>query len=105
VSFPLEVRVLGADDISLSTASGRDTMYIAVHMFHGTDYEQYFRGVEAIMNQFEGRPHWGKLHYQTAETLATRYPGWGEFQALRSRLDPSGMFTNEEITKVLGPVG
>jgi len=45
------------------------------------------------------------LHYQTAETLATRYPGWGEFQALRSRLDPSGMFTNEEITKVLGPVG
>ena len=105
VSFPLEVRVLGADDISLSTASGRDTIYIAVHMFHGTEYEQYFRGVEAIMNQFEGRPHWGKLHYQTAETLAGRYPRWGEFQALRSRLDPSGMFTNEEITKVLGPVG
>ncbi|GAA3294888.1 hypothetical protein GCM10020295_20620 [Streptomyces cinereospinus] len=36
ISFPVEVRTAPADDITLSTASGRDTAYIAVHMFQGT---------------------------------------------------------------------
>ena len=36
VSFPVEVRTAPADDITLSTASGRDSAYIAVHMYQGT---------------------------------------------------------------------
>ncbi|MBV9096810.1 MAG: FAD-binding protein, partial [Frankiaceae bacterium] len=35
VSFPVEVRVAAADDIPLSTASGRDSAYFAIHMFQG----------------------------------------------------------------------
>ena len=104
VSFPIEVRFAAADEIALSTAHGRASAYIAVHMFEGVPYEEYFRGVEAIMNEYGGRPHWGKLHFQTAETLAPRYPRWTEFQAWRRRLDPDGRFANAYTGRVLGPV-
>jgi L-gulonolactone oxidase len=105
ISFPIEFRVLGSDDIPLSTSSGRPTAYIAVHVFRRTPYEDYFRGVEAIMDDYDGRPHWGKLHFQTVGTLADRYPQWDRFQAARARLDPRGRFANEYLDRVLGPTG
>jgi L-gulonolactone oxidase len=67
-------------------------------------YQQYFEGVEDIMDDYDGRPHWGKLHFQTAETLAPRYPEWGTFQRARARLDPRGTFANPYLDRVLGPV-
>ncbi len=103
VTFPIEVRTTAGDDALLSTASGRDTAYIAVHQFAPMPFEPYFRAVEAIMDGYEGRPHWGKRHFQTAETLAPRYPGWDAFQAARRELDPHGLFTNDYVRRVLGP--
>lgn len=103
--FPIEVRVSAADDSPLSTAYGRDSGWIAVHQYRGAPYEAYFHGVEEIMNSYGGRPHWGKLHYQTAATLAPRYPEWETFTAVRRRLDPEGTFRNNYLDRVLGPVG
>ena len=54
------------------------------------------------MNDYDGRPHWGKLHHQTAATLAPRYPEWDAFQAVRARLDPDGRFRNAYLDRVLG---
>jgi FAD-linked oxidoreductase len=105
LSFPVEVRVVAPDDIPLSTAHGRPTGYIAVHVYRGTPYDLYFQGVEEIMDSYGGRPHWGKMHFQRAETLAPRYPRWGEFQAMRSRIDPEGRFANPYLDRVLGPIG
>ncbi|HEY4025508.1 MAG TPA: D-arabinono-1,4-lactone oxidase [Candidatus Dormibacteraeota bacterium] len=102
ISFPIEVRVLGGDDIPLSTAHGRDTAYIAVHVFWRLPYERYFREVEAIMRDREGRPHWGKLHFQDARSLLPRYPLWDRFAAVRDRLDPDRRFTNSYLERVLG---
>lgn len=103
ISFPVEVRVTAADDIPLSTAHGRRTGYIAVHVYQGTRaYDQYFTGVESIMDDYGGRPHWGKLHYQRAATLAPRYERWEDFQAMRRRLDPDGRFANPYLDRVLG---
>jgi L-gulonolactone oxidase len=104
ISFPVEVRFVAGDDIPLSTASGRETAYIAVHVFKGTPFNPYFRGVERIMDDYDGRPHWGKLHFQDASTLAPRYPGWDAAQRVRSRMDPDGIFTTPAIEHVLGPV-
>jgi L-gulono-1,4-lactone dehydrogenase len=104
ISFPVEVRVVAPDDIPLSTAHGRETGYIAVHVYRGTPYDAYFTGVERIMDSYGGRPHWGKLHFQRAETLAPRYPRWDDFQRVRARLDPEGRFTNPYLDRVLGPV-
>lgn len=104
VSFPVEVRFLAADDVPLSMAYGRETCFVAVHLARGVPYEPYFGAVEAVMNRFDGRPHWGKLHFQTAATLATRYPEWERFRAVRTRLDPDGVFTNAYLDRVLGSV-
>ena len=92
VGFPIELRVVREDDALLSTAHGRHTAYVAVHQFGGMEFETYFRAVEAIMDDYGGRPHWGKRHYQSAATLAPCYPEWERFQAVRRRLDPEGRF-------------
>jgi L-gulonolactone oxidase len=102
--FPVEVRVSAADDIPLSTGFGRTNGWIAVHQYRGAPYESYFQGVESIMNDYAGRPHWGKLHFQTAATLRDRYPEWHAFQAVRARLDPDGTFRNDYLDRVLGPI-
>jgi L-gulonolactone oxidase len=104
VAFPIEVRFVPADDVTLSSAHGRDTCYVAVHQDPRLDWETYFRAVERIMDSYGGRPHWGKRHFQTAQTLAPRYPRWAEFQTLRARLDPEGRFANAYTDRVLGAV-
>ncbi len=102
ISFPVEVRVAAADDNWLSTASHRDSGYIAVHRYFRDDHEEYFRGVEQIMRGYQGRPHWGKIHYRDAESLAEVYPHHSEFVAVRDRLDPDRVFTNPYLDRVLG---
>ncbi|SON62930.1 L-gulono-1,4-lactone dehydrogenase [Mycobacterium simulans] len=102
IMFPLEVRFSAADDAFLSTAQGRDTCYIAVHQYTGMEFETYFRAVEEIMDEYAGRPHWGKRHYQTAATLRERYPNWDRFAAVRDRLDPNRIFLNDYTRRVLG---
>jgi L-gulono-1,4-lactone dehydrogenase len=103
VPFPIEVRSVAPDDAFLSTAYGRESGYVAVHMYRGMRWEPYFRAVESLMDEFDGRPHWGKRHFQTAATLRARYPEWDRFQAVRARLDPSGRFANRWTDRVLGP--
>jgi len=102
IGFPIELRLAAPDDALLSTAHGRPTGYIAVHQYRGMEFESYFRAVEAIMDEYDGRPHWGKRHYQTAATLRPRYPGWDRFQAVRERLDPERKFENDYLRRVLG---
>ena len=100
--FPIEVRAAAADDIPLSTGHGRQSAYIAVHRAAGRPYREYFELVEAICSEHEGRPHWGKIHFQSAATLCDRYPRWSEFQAVRHQVDPNRVFTNEYLDRVLG---
>ena len=102
ISFPIEIRTTPADDIALSTSSGRDSMYLAFHMNARTDHTAYFAGVEDILRGFDGRPHWGKLNTRTAADLAPSYPRWAEFQAVRDRLDPDRVFSNTYLRRALG---
>jgi L-gulono-1,4-lactone dehydrogenase len=104
VPFPIEVRTVAPDDALLSTAAGRESGFVAVHMYRGMAWEPYFHEVEAIMDELGGRPHWGKRHFQTAATLRPRYPDWDRFQAVRARLDPEGRFGNAWTDRVLGPL-
>jgi L-gulonolactone oxidase len=102
VLFPIEVRVSAADDIPLSTGFGRE--WVAPCTSTGAPYEAYFQGVETIMDEYAGRPHWGKLHFQTAATMRERYPEWEEFACQRARLDPAGTFRNDYLIRVLGAI-
>ncbi|GGK85867.1 FAD-linked oxidoreductase [Planomonospora parontospora subsp. parontospora] len=103
IGFPVEVRVTPASDAWLSTAYGRDTAYLACHIYRPTPHPEYFEGVEEIMTRLGGRPHWGKLHTRDAAYLGTVYPRFADFLALRDRLDPERLFANDYLDGVLGP--
>jgi L-gulono-1,4-lactone dehydrogenase len=102
ISFPIEVRVTPPDDVWLSTAYGRDSAYIAIHVFHSAPHEQYFTDVEAVMTSVGGRPHWGKMHTRDAAYLAASYPRMADFLAVRDLLDGDRRFGNEYLRRVLG---
>lgn len=102
IEFPVEVRTAAADDLWLSTASGRRAGYIAVHRYWRADHREYFAAVEQIMRSHGGRPHWGKMHTQAADELRTEYPRFDDFIALRDRLDPDRRFRNPYLQRALG---
>jgi FAD/FMN-containing dehydrogenase len=58
--------------------------------------------MEPIMRAHEGRPHWGKVHTRTATDLAQAYPRFGDFLAMRDRLDPDRVFANQHLARILG---
>ena len=102
LNFPIEVRFTKGDDVPLSTAHGRDSAYIAVHVYKGMVSEPFFRDVEDILRGYNARPHWGKMHYRDAGELSTLYPRWDEFISLRNRLDPQRTFANAYTDTVFG---
>ncbi|MFB6171171.1 MAG: D-arabinono-1,4-lactone oxidase [Haloarculaceae archaeon] len=102
ISFPIEFRCVAADDVPLSPAYGRETTFVAVHRYHERPYRAFFDRCEAVFDEYEGRPHWGKLHTQTAADLAPRYPEWDRFQAVRRDLDPHGVFLNDHLRDLFG---
>jgi FAD-linked oxidoreductase len=103
VHFPIECRFVRADDIWLSPAYQRDSAYIAVHMYRGMPYRDYFDHVEAIFRRYQGRPHWGKMHTRTATELAALYPKWEDFRRIRRSLDPDGLFLNDYLMSIFEP--
>jgi FAD-linked oxidoreductase len=102
ISFPIEVRFTPGDDIWLSTAHGRDSAYVAIHVQRSSRHEEYFGDVEAVMAGVGGRPHWGKMHSRTADYLAGVYPHFDAFVALRDAVDPERRFGNAYLAQVLG---
>jgi len=102
IGFPIEVRLLPAEDAWLSMAYGRQTAFIAIHVFHSAPHEEYFRGVEEVLTPLGGRPHWGKLHTRDAAYLEGVYPRFGDFLALRDRIDPGRRFANAYTTRIFG---
>jgi len=103
VSFPFEVRFVAGDDAFLSPAGGRDTCYIASHVYEGMPWEPFLRAVEEVMRTYDGRPHWGKRHFRTADDLRPAYPDFDRFLAVRERFDPARTFANPYVEQVLGP--
>ena len=63
---------------------------------------EYFTAVEEIMRGYGGRPHWGKMHTRTAETLREAYPRFDDFLQVRDELDPDRRFANPYLERVLG---
>jgi FAD-linked oxidoreductase len=107
VHFPIECRFVRADDIWLSPAYQRESAYVAVHMYRGMPYRDYFQHMEEIFRRYQGRPHWGKMHTQTAESLAALYPRWHDFRRVRAALDPQGVFLNDYLRRLFdadGPI-
>lgn len=102
ISFPVEVRTASGDDTWLGTASGRDSVYIAVHRYVGEAAGDFFRHVEKVFIAHGGRPHWGKLHTRDASYLREAYPHFDDFLAQREAVDPDGILLNGHLREMLG---
>jgi len=101
VMWPVEYRRVAADDAFLSTACGRETATISVHQGADLPWRDFFRDVEPIFWEYEGRPHWGKIHSLRARELAGLYPEWERFARVREELDPAGCFLNDHLKELL----
>lgn len=98
--FPLEFRFVKGDDIWLSPFYQQDSISISVHQYHKQDPRLIFDVVEPILQKYQGRPHWGKMHSMTRSQLRALYPKWDDFMALRQQLDPQAKFLNPYLEKL-----
>jgi FAD/FMN-containing dehydrogenase len=98
--FPIEYRTVAADDVWLSVAYERPTVTISLHMDAREDDEPLFRAAESLFTTFEGRPHWGKVHYRTGAEMASLHPRWDDWWDARDTLDPGGVFLNNALRRL-----
>jgi L-gulonolactone oxidase len=104
VNFPMEVRFVAADDIPMSPATGRDSCYIGAYVSSVKWAKGYFADFEALMRDYEGRPHWGKSFSTPHDQIRALYPAYDAFNRLRQRCDPQGVFRNSFVDRVF-PAG
>ena len=102
IHFPIEHRVVKADDIYLSPAYERDSFYIACHVYNKKDYEPYFKALEEIFRAHDGRPHWGKMHFLKASDLRSSYPMFDTFIKHRNEQDPNKIFISPYFEELFG---
>ncbi|MFI9168274.1 D-arabinono-1,4-lactone oxidase [Streptomyces lincolnensis] len=98
-----EVRTVAPDEQWLSPAYGRDT--VALHFTWVADTAAVLPVVgrlEAALDAFDARPHWGKVFTVPAAVLRGRYPRLDDFGALMRALDPAGKFANGFVRDALG---
>lgn len=98
-----EIRSIAADDLWLSGAYGRDT--IALHFTWRNDpagVAALLPTIEAALDPFDARPHWGKLSAAGGGASVDRYPKGADFRALVATEDPDGRFSNDYLRRVLG---
>jgi FAD-linked oxidoreductase len=103
IGFIQEARFSAADDIWLSPAYQRDTCWLGAYVQGIHSDDGYTRAAEAMLQEFGGRPHWGKSFTADRDYLASVYPRFGDFDALRRRLDPAGVLRNDFTDQVFGP--
>lgn len=102
VFFPIEARIIAADDAWLSPFYERECGSIAVHAWYREDHDWMFELAEPVLRETGGRPHWGKLHSLGAAELKALYPMFAEAQAVRRSVDPEARMVNPFVQKIFG---
>ena len=98
-----ELRTMAADDLWMSPASGRESL--AIHFTFKNDQaavEALCPRIEAALEPFAPRPHWGKVNTMPKAVVASRYPRFGDFRALVERTDPDRKFVGPATAALLG---
>ena len=94
--FVTELRTVAADDLWLSMAYQRPSL--AIHFTWKPmwpEVKALLPRIEAALEPFEARPHWGKLFTLAPTTLDARYAKLAAYKEMVQNLDPTGKFRNE----------
>lgn len=100
--FITELRTIAADKLWMSMAYERPSL--AIHFTWKPEWpavKQVLPQIEAALEPFEPRPHWGKLFTFAPGKLEARYPRLNDFKEQAKRFDPSGKFRNEFVQRNL----
>ena len=81
-------------------AGGRDSCYIGAYVGSLKWAPLYFADFEALMQDYEGRPHWGKSFTRSHTELRKLYPAYDAFDRLRRTCDPQDLFRNSFVDRV-----
>lgn len=95
VHFPIECRTMMGESGILSPTQGKESAYLAFHMYKGMDEKDYFRWVQSLMKKYGGRPHWGKLNDLTKDRILELYPEYPLFLKIREKYDPENVFVTD----------
>lgn len=99
---PVQIRWQQADDAYLSAQYHRDTVSVSVSGKPGTIYEPFLRDLDRELQNYDARPHWGKIHYLTRDRVEALYPRYDDFQRIRREFDPDGVFLNPHLRDLFG---
>jgi len=55
-----------------------------------------------VFREFDGRPHWGKVHGRRGADLAALHPRWHDWWRVRDLADPHGLFLNAHLRALRG---
>lgn len=97
VKWVVEYRTLAGEAHLLSPTQGQDSVTISVHDAVESNWTEFMRDADALMSEFGGRPHWGKLHWLTRDRVEALYPELERFREIRRQFDPTGVFLNDHL--------
>ena len=100
--FVTELRTIAADDLWMSMAYQRPSL--AIHFTWKPEWPEVSKilpKIEAQLEPFGARPHWGKLFTLPPARLQAQYTRLAEFKASLKRYDSEGKFRNEFLNSNL----
>lgn len=100
--FATEIRTVAASELWLDPAYGRDS--VAIHFTWRPDQAAVLAvlpAIEAALEPFAPRPHWGKLFTLEAAQLAERYDKLADFRWMAGYFDPRGKFGNDYLRRTV----
>ena len=100
--YVTELRTIAADDLWMSMAYRRPSL--AIHFTWKPEWPQVreiLPLIEAQLEPFAPRPHWGKLNTVSPVRIQAQYARLGDFKALAAAHDAAGKFRNDYLNRNL----
>ena len=101
-NFIQEIRFSRADDLWLSPAYQRDSIWLSLYNIDRRAWPAQLARFEAFARAHRGRPHWGKEATFDHAYLAAQYSRLPDFAGLARRHDPAGTLRNPWLDGILG---
>ena len=92
--FPIEIRCIKADTGLISPFYQRDSISVSLCGHENKNYMEFLAEVAKVLDPFDPRPHWGKIHYMDRERIDKIIPRIDDFRRIRRELDPNGVLLN-----------
>ena len=96
IDSPLSLRFAKASPALVSMDCGKDTCFIDIPSLFGGNYsDQMLDIMQDAMIVLGGRPHWGKINNRQPDIIKKFYPRFGDWIAIKNKLDPNNIFSND----------